>query len=79
MTLKINLPYSFDYKDKEKLTRIWNKRDIDGDLSMKSTLSSDSQWNDFKNNSSTNSATNFGDKSSLKSSNIGRLNVGKNP
>jgi hypothetical protein len=33
---------------------------------MKSTLSSDSQWKDFKNNRSTNNATNFGDKSSLE-------------
>ena len=46
-------------------TLIWNKTDIDGERSMKSTLSSASQWNDFKNSRRVNSATNFGEKSSL--------------
>ena len=47
---------------------------MEGDLSMKSTLSSDNQWNDLRNNSSTNSATNFGERSSLKKEKI--LSVG---
>jgi hypothetical protein len=39
---------------------------MDGDRSMKSTLSSASQWNDLRKSSSVNSATNFGEKSSLQ-------------
>jgi hypothetical protein len=37
-----------------------------GERSMKSTLSSASQWKDFRNSSSTNRATNLGEKSSLE-------------
>ena len=46
-------------------TRIWNKSDILGERSMKSTRSSANQWKDFRNRSRVNSATNFGEKSSL--------------
>ena len=48
------------------MTRIWNKAEMLGDLSMKSTLSSANQWKDFRKSNSVNSATNFGEKSSLK-------------
>ena len=47
-------------------TRTWNNREIEGDRSMKSTLSSANQWNDFRNSRSVNNATNFGEKSSLQ-------------
>ena len=46
-------------------TRIWNKSDILGERSMKSTRSSANQWKDLRNRSRVNSATNFGEKSSL--------------
>ncbi len=46
-------------------TLTWNSIEMEGDLSMKSTLSSANQWNDFKNSSTVNSATNLGEKSSL--------------
>ena len=46
-------------------TRTWNSNEIEGERSMKSTRSSASQWNDFKNKSRVNNATNFGEKSSL--------------
>ena len=48
---------------------------MEGDLSMKSTLSSDNQWNDFRNNRSTNSATNLGERSSLKDKDYMRVGM----
>ncbi len=44
----------------------WKTRVMTGERSMKSTLSSASQWKDFRNSSSTNRATNLGEKSSLE-------------
>ena len=48
-----------------EITLMWNSSDMEGDLSMKSTLSSASQWKDLRNSSRVKRATNFGEKSSL--------------
>jgi hypothetical protein len=47
------------------MTLTWNTSEMEGDLSMKSTRSSASQWNDLRKRSRVNRATNLGEKSSL--------------
>ena len=47
-------------------TLMWKSAVMVGERSMKSTLSSASQWNDFRNSSTVNRATNLGEKSSLR-------------
>ena len=53
-------------KTANEITLIWNKAEILGERSMKSTRSSDNQWKLFRNSKSVNKATNLGEKSSLK-------------
>ena len=56
-----------------KLTLRWKRIEMTGERSMKSTRSSANQWNDFRNNRSTNRPTNLGEKSSL--SNMKKINT----
>ena len=57
-------------KTANEITLIWNKAEILGERSMKSTRSSDNQWKLFRKSKSVNKATNLGEKSSLKKTNI---------
>jgi len=50
------------------MTLTWKRKEMVGDLSMKSTLSSANQWKDLRKSNKVKSATNLGEKSSLKMS-----------